>query len=347
MNKNHIGASLCTCLLALAPFGLHAETDCCIPDYQPSTPLCDDACGVYPAFGGIELDCGWNLFTYGEFLYWKPNRFTSLVVATSEPNPAGGTIQKEFHEKWGLRSGFRVGIGTSLHCFDHWIGTIDYTRYHHNFSTNFSSAAPTTLAPTRGGIPAIFIYNRIRNTSTFNIDTVDMKVQRPAYLGQSVVYNLGFGLSWLRRYQDIGQDLTLAANGLLDNQNCFMKYDAIGPAAKIDGSWLLCWGFRLIGKVDLALVYAYKTKVSQVVSRVGQRVATTTVTEKHLLPLTRGGIALGWGDYFCCNRYHLDLSVGFDLFHEASKVSATPLSLMLGSGTTLLYGLAVRGQFDF
>jgi len=347
MKKKSIAASLFASLLAIAPAALQAETDCCIPDYQPSTPLCDDACAIYPAFAGVELDCGWDVFAFGEYLYWAPLRFTSLIVASTVSGPTG-TVRTELREKWGFRSGFRVGVGMMLPCFDHWVGTIDYTRYHHSFTTNYSAAPGATLATLRGGIPnTSSIYRFIGTKSGFHVDTVSMVVQRPLYVGQRVVFSPGFGLCWLTRDMKIAQNLTIAANGRIDRQRAHMDYQAIGPEARIEGSWLWCWGLRMIGTVDVAILYAYHTKVFQVVTPAVGPIATTKFSEKHILPFARSSTGFGWGDYFCCNRYHFDIAATFDLFFEASKVSPPSMSLMIGGGSTFLYGLTVRGQFDF
>lgn len=346
MNKNNIVAGVFASLIAIAPVTLQAETDCCIPDYQPSMPLCD-ACAIYPAFGGIELDCGWNVFAFGEYLYWAPLRTSCMIVASTVSGPTG-TVRTELREKWGFRSGFRVGVGINLPCFDHWVGMIDYTRYHHSFTTNYSAGPGATLATLRGGFPnTSSIYRFIGTKSAFHIDTVSLGVQRPLYVGQRVIFSPGFGLCWLTRNMKLAQNLIIAANGLTNRQHGHIGYQAIGPEARIDGSWLLCWGLRMIGNVDVALLYGYHTKVNQVVIPAVGPVAKTKFTEKLLLPFARGGMGFGWGDYFFCNRYHFDIAATFDVFLDASKISPPPISLIVGIGSTFLYGLSVRGQFDF
>jgi hypothetical protein len=56
-------------------------------------------------------------------------------------------------------------------------------------------------------------------------------------------------------------------------------------------------------------------------------------------------MGVGWGSYFCCRRYHVNLSVAFDFMDNVIKYDA--FSGSIGNGTTAMMGLSVRGQFDF
>jgi len=43
-----------------------------MPSYLPKEILCDDqACAVYTSYAGVDLNGGWDVFAWEEFLYWQ------------------------------------------------------------------------------------------------------------------------------------------------------------------------------------------------------------------------------------------------------------------------------------
>lgn len=355
MKKKQI-ASLVASLITVFPSLMHAE-DCCIPEYRAGEPLCDDmACGIYTQYAGVQLDCGWNVFGWGEFLYWRPIRtdvFTTLKAENVDGGtPVLGSTQRILPFKLGYRPAFRVGIGMNLPCFDNWIMNADYTWYHHDFTQTFSATAPAFLASTTAaGSPLVVpIYSSIRNKAHLGYDIVGVSVQRPNYLGQRVILSPFLGLKWLHKKQTIRQDCNNVFTQLVDSSKAVFSNTSIGLAAGFDGNWLMCWNFRLIGKADVGLMYPYQRRFHQIVNfafATEGPVLTVNLKhhDKHLDILARGGMGIGWGSYFSCNRYHLDLSATFDWMDEVIKVAFS--NGMLEGPSVLFIGLTIRGQFDF
>lgn len=348
MKKSHLIAVFTT-LIAV----IHAE-DCCMPEYLPGKPLCDDtACGIYSQYAGILLDCGWNVFTWGEFLYWRPIRSVAWAVLKVQETsdfgvPALGTIQKELALKFGYRPAFRVGIGMALPCFDNWQLIADYTWYHHNFTKTFTTSEPSFLASTTvASTPLVLpIYSAIKNTTTFDYDIVGINVQRPNYLGQRVILSPFFGIKWMHRVGKIKQEAFRV--NTVDTARAFIHYDSFGLSGGFDGSWLLCWNLRLIGKADVGLLYAYHSKFSQRVAfnlLGSDQVVKQGQLDEHFDILAKGGMGLGWGTYFCCNRYHADLALTYDFMGDIQKMTLN--TGMIENGSAMLVGLTLRGQFDF
>lgn len=356
MKKRKIAAGLLASLIAVVPSVMHAE-DCCAPSYLPGKPLCDP-CVIYGAYAGPELNCGWDVFAYGEFLYWSATRTTSIVAISSPTGP--GNTQDQFRQKFDYRPGFRIGIGMALPNFDNWILTANYLWYHHSFTGTLRATAPNTLGTTlpvapqtgvglfgSGGLFTGFpMYRSIRNKTVLHYDVVSVNIQRPNYFGQRVIISPFLGLKWLTRNVKFSQDLTQAATGLVDRQHTNWKYSSIGPAAGVDGSWLLCWGLRLIGKGDVALMYAYDyKKLSEVGTSSDGTVLRYKSPRSHMDLWGVGGMGLGWGEYFCCNRYYLDFSATWDIAADVSKLLLH--TGMFLDGSVVLYGLTVHAQFDF
>lgn len=356
MKKRHLAAGLVTGLLAIVPSMMHAE-DCCLPAYLPGEPLCEDmACAVYTRYAGVELDCGCNVFAWGEFLYWRPvqeNVWTNIRAENAAFGaPALGSIQRELAPVWDYRPAFSVGIGMHLPCFDNWVLGADYTWYHHDFKKSYSATAPAFLAATTVASTLLVapLYSSMMNRIELCYDIVGVRIQRPNYLGQRVILSPFLGMKWLHRSQNWKIEGLNSITTLTDRAQATVAYDSIGIAAGMDGSYLMCWNMRLIGKADVGLLYAYKRKFTQrsIFTPPGRPTALIVnlkQSDKHLDILAKGGLGIGWGDYFCCNRYHVDLSATFDFMADIPKLTFNT-GLFEGS-ETLFIGLSIRGVFDF
>lgn len=337
-------------MIAIAPALIQAE-DCCMPEYTPGEVICD-GCSGYSQYAGVELNSGWDMYAFGEFLYWRPYRSATYVANSLPPNPFNAPSQPQFIRSpyLGFRPAFRVGIGMVAHCFDDWMFNVDYTWYHHSFSKTFSATAPESIISTLVLLQQFqFLYRSITSHARFHYDIVGVNIQRPNYLGDRVILSPFLGLKWLKRSVTSAQDL-IGFTDLTDRAKTTLKYTSIGIDAGFDGSWLLCWGFSLIGKADVALLYAYKRDVLFVaVPAVVSLNSTVTRQEMHIRHLdifAKGGMGIGWGSYLCCNRYHVNLSATYDFMGDVSKLDFLN-GPMMGNGAVVLMGLTVHGQFDF
>ncbi|MBS0629060.1 MAG: hypothetical protein JSS30_02405 [Verrucomicrobia bacterium] len=337
-------------LLTLASVLVHAE-DCCMPEYTPDEPIYD-GCAGYSQYAGVQLNCGWDLYAFGEFLYWRPFRSATYVTVSLPPNPFNAPSAPQFMHSptLGFRPAFRVGIGMIAHCFDDWAFNADYTWYHHNFSKTYSEDFPGSITSTIVFLPQFqFLYNFIRSKISYHYDVVGINVQRANYLGQRVILSPFLGLKWLRRSATSSQELT-GFTGLTDRATSTLKYTSIGVDAGFDGYWLMCWGFSLIGKADVALLYAYQRSATFRATPAAVSLASPVTSQKmhirHLDIFAKGGLGIGWGSYFCQNRYHTNFSVTYDFMGDVSKLDFLN-GPMFGNGAVVLMGLTVRGQFDF
>ncbi len=352
MKKRQIALGLAASLIAIAPSSMHAE-DCCMPEYLAEEPLCDDmACAIYSQYAGIQLNCGWDVYTWGEFLYWRPTRSTAWVALRSQGTPIiTDSTSHQLAQKMGYRPAFRVGIGMILHNFDDWMLNADYTWYHHDFTKTFSAAAPFNLASTLPNVtPIIFPnYNSITTKSDFNYDIVGVSIQRPNYLGQRVILSPFLGLKWLHRDNKISQNCTLITSGQIDSVRASFSFSSVGIAAGFDGYFLMGWGTYLIGKADIGILYTYQHKFFQLSTpAVPTPEFPVNVMKQHIPHLDilgKGGLGIGWGSYLCCNRYHVDFSASFDFLADVCKNGFAVGMFIIPP--TMLMGLTLHGQFDF
>lgn len=340
---------LCLAVLAAIPAFIHAE-DCCMPEYSPGQPLCDP-CAGYAQYGGIELNCGWDLYATGEFLYWRPFGSLSWVISEVPQNPFADPFTF-LAFKWGYKPGFKIGLGWVAHCFDDWIFNIDYLRYHQSFNNTVRASLPNSLMSTTitlFGDTGLVFASSIKNRAHYHYDIAGVSIQRPNYLGQRVILNPFLGLKWLKRDVMFGQDI-LDLGGGLNIGKATVKYTSIGISAGFEGSWLFCWGLSLIGNADVAILYPYKRSFFQInTPAVISDANPIQIFDNHIRHLdiyAKGGVGINWGSYFCCNQYHFNLAATFDFMGDIVKLDSLTGSIF-GNASVILMGLSIRGQFEF
>lgn len=330
-------------LLGILPLAVQAE-DCCLPSYEPGTPLCEDeVCTMYPAFAGIKLQCGLNAFGYLDFLYWSPVTSRNYVATTFEGTPTG-SVQRELFHRLDYRPGFKIGLGMVLpDADDNWIMSFEYLWYHHDFTKTFS-ALPATVANTFDQLTDP-IYRSIKSRFHINYDVLTSKIGRPNYLGQHMIFSPYLAIKWLRRSNKTAQYLTNATTGVVDHLHARLSYTCLGGGVGMGTEWLLCWGLRFIGKIEFNTLVPYSRKNIEIVEPAIGPSTSFKNRNRHLDALVISGIGIGWGKYFCCNRYHADLTASWDLFGDSSDLDFNVG--MFSKGTVIINGLTVSGRFDF
>ena len=173
----------------------------CAETVEPgnSLPCCVPA--VYPQFAGVELSEGPRLFGTGEFLWWTNIQETSMIAYINENDPAN--TQKEVFAHGGYRPGFKVGIGAEFRNVDQWVGYLEYTRFHHEWTNHVSARGAQTITPSALSFihfaPIFFpvAYTDLKYKLTYKIDNIDVLLERPVYLGKRVIMNVFSGLQAL------------------------------------------------------------------------------------------------------------------------------------------------------
>jgi hypothetical protein len=139
--------------------------------------------------------------------------------------------------------------------------------------------------------------------------------------------------------------LTSATTGAIDHLHARISYTDLGAGAGISTDWLLCWGLRFIGKIEMNLLAPYSRKNIEIIEPAVGPSTSFKNPLRHLDALIISGIGIGWGKYYCCNRYHVDLAASFDLFADSSDMDFN--AGMFTKGTVIINGLTVSGRFDF
>lgn len=335
------------------------EPDDCCPYYggqgDPMNPCAWPA--GYGQYGGIEVDgcMGVDLFVEGDFIYWSPNlRFRGDIFKFK--NNASNDILI-FDEVGGYRPGFKVGLGMTLPCWDDWTFEAVYTRYHHGFTHTFNASGTETLAPF--SIPLLALsFTSIRANHTFHYDNVRLIVKRANYLSPCIILEPMFALRGFVHEIKINQTLTLTPNLIVPGtpglcfQNAKFRTWCADICAGGYGYALLPWGFRVVFEGEIGLGYFRATSNnSTVFNNSAVVIVTPEIHQTYLrhpwwlaVTGTAGG-GLSWGSYFCCQKYHFDLKLLYEMETIWGPFQSENAIFFLEG--TQYRGLTVHAQFDF
>lgn len=355
---------------------LLAEEDCCETFVIPGDPI--DPCCIaagYPLPASINPRCSWDVFAGGDFLYFAASMEVLTPIAQRFTFVDGINFQidrttEDFHQSSEYRPGFRVSLGLDL---DAVILDASYIRYHSRTTSHFGTQTNEglSLVGVAGSIlesslltaePVLF--SNIKSIRHINIDRLLIVAQRPVYMGKRIVMDLGFGLLayWIEHkwnYECTALTNAPAVVPAIRTSDGFATADqkswAIGPDLSFKAIGLLPWNFKAIFTVDLSAQYGTLYKGTTITSFPDAPLVTNNTTIKrekvtYSQAVQSAEIGLGWGSYFCCDRYYIDLYATYNFFSHyliayGIPYSATAVDAFFQSFS--LNGIAIGGRFDF
>lgn len=309
----------------------------------------------YAQYAGIALDRCIDIFVSGDFLYWKPVRRNSVSIFEFLDDPSNTILMVQ--EKVNYRPAFKVGLGMTFPCFDNWTLQADYTRYHHDFTHTYTAPEGGHISPF--SVPfLLFPFTSIRATLKYNYDDIKLTLHRAFYVGPRLILDPYFGLRGTKRGIKDSQVLTLIPpiifpEGLDQNfQTAKFQSWYASMIAGGYGSFLLCGGLRLIFKGEIGAGYCRLIKnTSRVINNSTIPLGVIEISQSYpknphvIQAMGTGGGGLGWGSYFCCQKYHFDLSAIYELDSIWGPFLDYNTILLLTD--TQFRGLTVHAQIDF
>lgn len=373
-------------LCVLSASCLYAES-CCAPPMYESNPALKQGdevleplplgCKVPAAYnypGNIQVnDCGDVYFT-GSYLFWQIQE-EGLNIATTAYvfNDLVGFIEPSItdgfaiFQKTGYTQGFKVGFGTDMTA-DDWAFDIEGTRICQTTHTR-SKPAPISSEGTgvykfsgwfyESEVTEDVVALQFSSKWEFELDWIDISLKRAYYQGKRVVVAPYTGLRASRIWQKFNITALNAyqayndTNPVTDNSRNYSHSWGIGPRALIDTHWLLGAGFRIQGNFGGSLLFTKFTKVFHKESGTGSPVEFSLRDYMCLRPMAEANLGLGWGTYLNYSRRHLDISVTYDFNYLWGQNMVQYIAGLNSSGNIsqagdlFLYGLTVKGRFDF
>ena len=311
----------------------HWQSDC-------APKKCMEKAYNYPA----RVDtCGTlDIFVSGSFIYYKAKE-KSLLLGTNETSDNVHSF-KDIDYKY--KPGFKVLAGLSFNP-DDWQLSLEYTWFHTKYHGSATAPEGGTIIPWWNGQSVTSTY--AKSTWKIGLDQLDVKIARPFYNGRMLMLTPHIGLrqAWLDQILDTTytiSNMEIPTHGTIDSY-------LLGPRAGIDSNWCLGGGFRFYGNTALGLYYQ---QVSTHIKEYRNGQPTSIYEEsKHklnqLTPNLEFNLGLGWGMYFCKNRYHLDISGGYDMqiLWEQNFMDSLYYSDPADLGSLYLHGFVAKAIFDF
>ncbi len=315
---------------------------CCKPcDFVPPGP--PDTC-AYNAPVFFDIECGWDFFLTASFVYAQAKTDFDTYVAIGEdfllPTDVTSSFEVTFTENFPTFSfdyepAFKVGLGFAFGC-DNWFFYGEYFRYHADVGSGKFTFVPLERSDVAAGV--VFLQSGeelVDSTLTgmnftskwrLELDMADFSLNRSCYVGRCLTVNTQIGLRacWIdQTYQLNAQGTEVVDPNLVDvTVNETAKYCSwgVGPRVGVDTNWNLCGQFRVEGDASLSVLYTdYDVDTTNVFIRArasNSENITTKIKDNDrctISPHTSVALGIGWGDYFCCNDWYLDIAAKYEL----------------------------------
>lgn len=328
---------------------------CCEMEIIPPEPiLCEEIPAIYPYPASVLVNCSWDIYVTGDFIYWKAYSNGAEVGIRNTANGGSRLLYLKDH----FRPGFKVGLGVDVGPL---VLDLQYVRWHHSYKTNYTagpgeSITPFSFSAQVVGIAGLPGFAQLRSKWTYNFDQILFTGQRSFYVGNRTVINamLGVLADWVKEDTFINGINQVAgpAPGSQGSVIGLFKRWAIGPMIGLHSKFLLPWGLRLLGDIDASLMYLEwkgKSTLSFPPFNPANPFANSTEKYKHPIDYWRAGAAtalgVGWESYLGCGQYHVNFAVKYDLIASWS-MGIPALDHVLRFDPTL-HGWTFEGRFDF
>lgn len=351
-----------------------SDSPCCEATIVGGVPLdsCLNSCLINPGYpypAIIQTSTCWDIYAKGDFLYWSIVANEQVMVA--QKMTFDRRTIKNYNQAGHYRPGFRVGIGAA---FNSMVLDLTYTSCHHH--NRIPIAAGTNELVQLTGVSRLtgppLGFSNVNIGIDLNIDIGKISLQQPVYLGTKIIMNLNYGIAmtWVgHKYNIRSTALNVAPPPTVVTATGFTfskhKGWAVGPNLGFEVQAFLPFGFKALADFNLALQYAavykgvlqesYPSLIPLIPFVPSLRAYNTTLRSKghvpHIEGYQAGEIGLGWGGYFFCDMFHLDLSVTYAFIFQGITVFGVAIT---GHGSDLvnlesygMHGITVGGRIDF
>jgi hypothetical protein len=320
--------------------------------------------GGYSESASYKCDNGHDLFFTADYIFWDWVQDAGMGIGVRNPAPVVSTTHLDIKPVTitpGYASGFQLGVGYNMKGMDDWNVYGEYTWYKNSGSKSAHAEAAITS-------PNISLNVDLAADISLKYDNADFLIERPFYFGKKLTANFYTGLKalWITREAKVTIPSTssftfLSSSFLEGTVTEFDLHDkvsswSLGPKFGIDSSWLLGYGIKFLSNVSVSAVYTRYTqtldgKVDGEMSLITLPVSLKSSGQMKqsnygtIRPILETYLGLGWGSFFCENKFHFDLSVGYDFnvfWNYVTEIGGT-----LPPASMYLHGVNAQVRFDF
>lgn len=322
---------------------------------------------AYNAPARIDVACGWKVWAQASFIYWKAKeKGLQLGEKSFSANAGIDIVFDKVNMDFDYIPGFKLGFGINF-CRDDWTLFLQYTRLNGDDNKNVSYGSNYDGTNNRFFSGWNFT-NRPLNTMKAKWDLdyniFDLELGRPYYLGKKVIFKPHFDLrsGWINQKYDFFAVSQTSPTAQQLNHFVKVKEDSwlIGPRIGLYIDWLIGCHFKIITNVAGSLLYQnFKGHYFEdfPIQPPGNLLESTfTYRDKitFLTPNTEFQLGLGYGRYFCKNRWYFNIDASYDFnyfwkqnflryLNDSSKFPYIDDDL----GDLMLHGLTITARLDF
>ncbi|MDP1608308.1 MAG: Lpg1974 family pore-forming outer membrane protein [Chlamydiales bacterium] len=367
------------------------QKPCPQPKPCPPKPCCEPVPQIqlmpaYNAPARIDVRGSWDLIVGASFIYWEAMQddmdFAASVVSNNVTSfsltPGAKTTAKVIGHDFSYEPGFKILAGMNFD-HDHWEGFAEYTWFSSKTNTSasketVSSGEYSTIQPTKGnpGIVGNDGFNSATQQWNLSYQALNTVLARTYYVGKNLTFRSMFGprFAWFSQTKELaflgstgastGTNPSNLVNANFDEKANFSSWGA-GLVAGLDTNWIIGEGFRLIGNGSFDILYTrVQTSNDKETYALNTAPASPTIfafqtnRPDFLMPHANLEFGFGWGSYFDCNNWHIDLFAtycfqtfwGANLFHE-SYDNVQPANGRLSDANLYMHGLTTGLRLDF
>lgn len=312
------------------------------PDICPSPPR---SVSAYNAPYSIDLQCQWDLFLSGSFL-WLEAKEENLNLGTIITQQGGaaftvpaGIDRRVVEFEFEYKPGFQVGVGLNFD-LDNWQLYAEYTYLHQNINTSID---PLTSQTIKGGVttrqqiapdwfplqPSLYAFSEGSGTWELDLDLAELQLARDYYVGQYLTFRSYGAIEalWIRQRLDVNfsgpQNAASPKNTITTTSTLKTKSWGVGPKIGVDLKWLSCTSFRLFANTSGSLIFTKYTTISQsgstVLTHASNPSESFTFSDQtgfrnspcFIRPIAEITLGFGWGSYICTDKWYFDLEAGY------------------------------------
>jgi hypothetical protein len=319
------------------------------------------ASGMINPQGRPQVKDGYDIFLYGDLLYWNAHENGLQVAIKNEDSTTNlsDAKTKSIHGKWNW--GFRAGIGYNT-AHDGWDLRLTWLRYTDNGHNNGHVGADGAIFPIRVHPGELLTFSEsataLHSSWHMRLNQLDLDLGREFFVSKWLTLRPHFGLrtDWIRQSleADYKNLITLFGTSRIDTK-VKDRWWGLGLEGGLDTQWGLGNGWSIFGDVSAAILYGFhqmKYKTEDTSS--GMEFVDMADRFRVSHPILDLEMGLRWDNMFCDDSFHLGLQIGWE-HHIYFSQNQFPLfvsnsslgSFVANQGDLTFQGWTFSARFDF
>ncbi len=301
----------------------------------------------YPS--NFQVEGGWNLFVFGDYLYWTASEDGLYFAQTGASTTEIKGRLKKIKPEWN--SGARVGLGLNFPKEGY-----DVLAFWTWFASDNHASASGSLLPLWAEPDFDPFANATHANAKWDLDinVLDLEWGRSSWFGGHLSLRPFFGLRGAWIDQDLKTGFTYATSpAVSSHMHSDADFQGGGLRAGGEARFVLPSDFAIYGIASGSLLYG-ELNNNLHIKEDGALIASTKDRFKKGISSLQLALGLGWDRHFAKDRLHIEFHIGWEAnrWFGVNQMNHFMNQLSQGfyfkeNGNLSTQGLTVGGRFDF